>query len=67
MSFGKTPLVIRGGEHCETGEIVERLDFMEDDDGTFIVLHFAHESGRVAGIRAPVTREIYEEYCENSN
>ena len=62
MPFGNTPLVIAGGGRYEIGQVVERLDFNEADDGTFIVLHFAHESGRAASIRAPITREAYEAY-----
>ena len=67
MSFGNMPLVVAGGGRYEIGQIVECPDFNEDGDGTFIVLHFAHESGRAARLRVPVTRGVYEEYRKISN
>ena len=69
MSFGDEPLVIPGGVRTEIHQIVERLDFNEDDHGTFIVLHFIQEIGWTARprLRVPVTREVYEKYRENSN
>ena len=69
MPFGDEPLVISGGAPTETHQIVEDLDFNEDDDGTFVVLHFTQEIGWMARprLRVPVTREVYEKYRENSN
>lgn len=60
---------IPGGAPTELHQVVERLDFNEDDDGTFIVLHFPQEIGWMAKprLRVPVTREVYEKYRGISN
>ena len=68
MSLGDTPCVIAQGGRYEIEQIAERLDFNEDGDGTFIVLHFARETANPAPrLRVRVTRDIYEKYRENSN
>ena len=64
MPFGeRDPLPVPGGTHYETCDTVESVNFNEDDDGTYIVLHFAPVQARSRSIRAPITREIYEAYA----
>lgn len=70
MPFGGKLLNIPAGvAPTEIHQVAECLEFYENDDGTFIVLHFPQEIGWAGRprLRAPVTREIYEKYRENSN
>ena len=64
MSFGRTPLPVPEGTQYETDRQVERLEFGEDDGGTFVILHIdAPMVGRATSIRAPITRDAYEAYA----
>ena len=61
MPFGREPLLVPEGMRSETDRKVERLEFEEDVDNTFVVLHFeAPMTGRATNIRVPITREVYD-------
>ena len=51
--------VVAGGGRYKVDQNVERIDFDEDEEGPFMVLHL-EVAGRAASIRVHLTRKVYE-------